>query len=160
MIKQNSVVTMHYELKDAQGEILDSSEGQDPLTYLHGAGNIIVGLEEQLVGKAAGDNVSAVVSPEKGYGEPVDALIQVVPKEAFGAEVDNIEVGMRFQAETEQGPVPVVVTAVDDANVTVDGNHPLAGQELHFNVTISDVRDASQEEIDHGHVHGPGGHEH
>ena len=160
MIKQNSVVTMHYELKDAQGEILDSSEGQDPLTYLHGAGNIIVGLEEQLVGKAAGDNVSAVVSPEKGYGEPVDALIQVVPKEAFGAEVDNIEVGMRFQAETEQGPVPVVVTAVDDANVTVDGNHPLAGKELHFNVTISDVRDASQEEIDHGHVHGPGGHEH
>ena len=160
MIKQNSVVTMHYELKDAQGEILDSSEGQDPLTYLHGAGNIIVGLEEQLVGKATGDNVSAVVSPEKGYGEPVDALIQVVPKEAFGAEVDNIEVGMRFQAETEQGPVPVVVTAVDDANVTVDGNHPLAGKELHFNVTISDVRDASQEEIDHGHVHGPGGHEH
>ena len=156
MIKQNSVVTMHYELKDAQGEILDSSEGQDPLTYLHGAGNIIIGLEEQLAGKATGDNVSAVVSPEKGYGEPVDALIQVVPKEAFGAEVDSIEVGMRFQAETEQGPVPVVVTAVDDANVTVDGNHPLAGKELHFNVTISDVRDASQEEIDHGHVHGAG----
>ena len=160
MIKQNSVVTMHYELKDAQGETLDSSEGQDPLTYLHGAGNIIIGLEEQLAGKATGDNVSAVVSPDKGYGEPVDALIQVVPKEAFGAEVDSIEVGMRFQAETEQGPVPVVVTAVDDANVTVDGNHPLAGKELHFNVTISDVRDASQEEIDHGHVHGPGGHEH
>jgi len=160
MIKQNSVVTMHYELKDAQGEILDSSEGQDPLTYLHGAGNIIIGLEEQLAGKATGDNVSAVVGPDKGYGEPVDALIQVVPKEAFGAEIDNIEVGMRFQAETEQGPVPVVVTAVDDANVTVDGNHPLAGKELHFNVTISDVRDASQEEIDHGHVHGPGGHEH
>ena len=160
MIKQNSVVTMHYELKNAQGEVLDSSEGQEPLTYLHGASNIIVGLEEQLLGKTAGDNVKAVVSAEKGYGEPVEALIQVVPKEAFGAEVDNIEVGMRFQAETEQGPVPVVVTAVDDKNVTVDGNHPLAGQELHFDVTIAEIRDASQEEIDHGHVHGPGGHEH
>jgi len=113
MIKQNSVVTMHY-----------------------------------------------VVSPEKGYGEPVEALVQVVPKEAFGPEVKDIEVGMRFQAETEQGPVPVVVTAIDDANITVDGNHPLAGQELHFSVTISEIRDASQEEIDHGHVHGPGGHEH
>lgn len=160
MIKQNSVVTMHYELKDAQGEVLDSSEGQEPLTYLHGAGNIIVGLEEQLLGKAVGDKVEAVVSPEKGYGQPVDALIQVVPKEAFGAEVDNVAVGMRFQAETEQGPVPVVVTAMDDANVTVDGNHPLAGKELHFNVTISEVRDASAEEIEHGHVHGAGGVEH
>ena len=160
MIKQNSVVTMHYELKSAEGEVLDSSEGQEPLTYLHGAGNIIIGLEEQLLGKAVGDNVNAVVSPEKGYGEPVEALVQVVPKEAFGPEVKDIEVGMRFQAETEQGPVPVVVTAIDDANITVDGNHPLAGQELHFSVTISEIRDASQEEIDHGHVHGPGGHEH
>ncbi len=160
MIKQNSVVTMHYELKDAQGEVLDSSVDQEPLTYLHGAGNIIIGLEEQLIGKAVGDNVKAVVSAEKGYGEPVEALVQVVPKDAFGPEVDNIEVGMRFQAETEQGPVPVVVTGVDDVNVTVDGNHPLAGKELHFDVTIAEVRDASQEEIDHGHVHGPGGHEH
>ena len=160
MIKQNSVVTMHYELKSAEGEVLDSSEGQEPLTYLHGAGNIIIGLEEQLLGKAVGDNVNAVVSPEKAYGEHIEALVQVVPKEAFGPEVKDIEVGMRFQAETEQGPVPVVVTAIDDANITVDGNNPLAGKELHFSVTISEIRDASQEEIDHGHVHGPGGHEH
>lgn len=160
MIKQNSVVTMDYLLKDAQGETLDSSEGQEPLTYLHGAGNIIVGLEEQLLGKAVGDKVTAVVSAEKGYGQPVDALVQTVPKEAFGAEVDKVSVGMRFQAETEQGPVPVVVTAMDDTTVTVDGNHPLAGKELHFDVTIAEVRDASAEEIEHGHVHGPGGHEH
>ena len=160
MIKEHSVVTMHYKLKDAGGEVLDSSEGQDPLTYLHGAGNIIVGLEEQLVGKAVGDQVSAVVSPEKGYGQPVEALVQVVPKEAFGDDIDKVAVGMRFQAETEQGPVPVVVTAVDETTVTVDGNHPLAGKELHFDVTIAEVRDASQEEIDHGHVHGPGGHQH
>ena len=160
MIKQNSVVTMHYTLKDAQGEVLDSSEGQEPLVYLNGAGNIIVGLEEALLGKAIGDEVSAVVSAEKGYGEPLDALIQTVPKEAFGDEVKNVEVGMRFQAETEQGPVPVVVTAMDDTTVTVDGNHPLAGKELHFDVTITEIRDASAEEVEHGHVHGPGGHQH
>ncbi|WP_353413986.1 peptidylprolyl isomerase [Arenicella sp. 4NH20-0111] len=160
MIKLHSVVTMHYELKNAEGEVLDSSKGQDPLVYLHGAGNIIVGLEEQLVGKTVGDNVSAVVAPEKGYGLPVEALVQTVPLEAFGEEIDKVEVGMRFQAETEQGPVPVVVTAKDETTVTVDGNHPLAGQELHFDVSIAEVRDASQEEIDHGHVHGPGGHQH
>ncbi|RBP49620.1 FKBP-type peptidyl-prolyl cis-trans isomerase [Arenicella xantha] len=160
MIKQNTVVTMHYELKNAQGEVLDSSKDQEPLVYLHGAGNIIVGLEEQLEGKTIGDEVNAVVPPEKGYGLPVDALIQTVPREAFGAEIDKVDVGMRFQAETEQGPVPVVVTAMDDTSVTVDGNHPLAGQELHFNVNVSAVREASAEEIEHGHVHGVGGHQH
>ena len=160
MIKLNSVVTMHYELKDAAGEVLDSSKGQDPLVYLHGAGNIIVGLEEQLFGKAVGDSVDAIVAPEKGYGMPVDALIQSVPKEAFGEEIDKVEVGMRFQAETEQGPVPVVVTAMDETTVTVDGNHPLAGKELHFHVNIAEVRDATEEEIEHKHVHGPGGHQH
>jgi len=160
MIKQNSVVTMHYELKDADGEILDSSKGQDPLVYLQGAGNIIVGLEEQLLGKTVGDNVNAVVAPEKGYGMPVEALVQTVPKEAFGEEIDKIEIGMRFQAETEQGPVPVIVTAMDETTVTVDGNHPLAGKELHFHVSIAEIRDATKEEIEHKHVHGPGGHQH
>lgn len=160
MIKQNTVVTMHYELKNAQGEVLDSSNSQEPLVYLHGAGNIIVGLEEELEGKTIGDEVNAVIAPEKGYGQPVDALVQTVPREAFGAEIDKVEVGMRFQAETEQGPVPVVVKAMDDTSVTVDGNHPLAGQELHFNVNIAAVREASAEEIEHGHVHGAGGHQH
>jgi FKBP-type peptidyl-prolyl cis-trans isomerase SlyD len=160
MIKENSVVTMHYELKDSEGEILDSSKGQEPLVYLHGAGNIIVGLEEQLVGKVVGYNVAAIVSPEKGYGMPVEALVQTVPKEAFGEEIDKVEVGMRFQAETEQGPVPVVVTAMDDTMVTVDGNHPLAGKELHFDVSIAEIREASAEEVEHGHAHGPGGHQH
>lgn len=159
-IKQNSVVTMHYELKDSEGEILDSSNGQEPLVYLHGAQNIIVGLEEQLEGKQAGDKLTAQIEPEKGYGMPVDALIQQVPVSAFGDEIKNIEIGMRFQADTEQGPVPVVVTAVENEMVTVDGNHPLAGKQLHFDISITDVRDASQEEMDHGHVHGPGGHQH
>lgn len=160
MIKQNSVVTMHYELKDDQGEVLDSSKGQDPLVYLQGAGNIIVGLEEELLGKAVGDQIQAVIPPEKGYGMPVEALVQTVPKAAFGDEIDKVEVGMRFQAETEQGPVPVVVTGMDGENVTVDGNHPLAGKELHFSVSIAEVRDGTDEEVEHGHVHGPGGHSH
>lgn len=159
-IKQHSVVTMHYQLKDAEGQLLDSSEGQDPLVYLHGAQNIIIGLEEQLEGRQQGDELSAVVTPEKGYGMPVEALVQEVPKAAFGEDIDKVEVGMRFQAETEQGPVPVVVTAIENDLVTVDGNHPLAGKELHFHVSITDIRDATAEEIEHGHVHGPGGHQH
>lgn len=159
-IKQHSVVTMHYQLKDAEGEILDSSKDQDPLVYLHGAQNIIVGLEEQLEGRQQGDELSAVVAPEKGYGVPVEALVQQVPKTAFGEEIEKVTVGMRFQAETEQGPVPVVITAIEEDMVTVDGNHPLAGKELHFQVSITDIRDATAEEIEHGHVHGAGGHDH
>lgn len=159
-IKQNSVVTMHYHLKGADGEELDSSTDQEPLVYLHGANNIIVGLEEQLEGKQVGDKIEAQVSPEKGYGLPVEALIQQVPSSAFGDEIKAVEVGMRFQAETEQGPVPVVVTAVDNEVVTVDGNHPLAGRELFFSCSIEEIREASAEEIEHGHVHGPGGHHH
>lgn len=151
---------MHYKLSNAEGEVLDSSEGQDPLVYLHGAQNIIIGLEEQLEGKLLGDKLDAVIQPEKGYGMPVPELIQQVPTEAFGEEISKVEVGMRFQAETEQGPVPVVVTAVENDIVTVDGNHPLAGKELHFNVSIEEIRDATDEEIEHGHVHGPGGHHH
>lgn len=160
MIKDNSVVTIHYELKNSEGEVLDSSKGQEPLVYLQGAGNIIVGLEEELTGKKVGDEINAVIPPEKGYGMPVDALIQTVPRTAFGEGIDQVTVGMRFQAETEQGPVPVVVTAMEDDTVTVDGNHPLSGQELHFKVSVSEVRDASAEEVEHGHVHGPGGHDH
>ena len=157
MIKKNSVVTMHYELKGDDGEILDSSQGQEPLVYLHGSNNIIIGLEEQLEGKKVGDSIVAEVAPEKGYGMPVEALVQTVSSEAFGEEIKEIELGMRFQAETEQGPVPVVVTAIEDGMVTVDGNHPLAGKSLFFNVSIADIREASAEEIEHGHVHGPDG---
>lgn len=158
-ITQNSVVSIHYELKDAEGNQLDSSKGQEPLVYLHGANNIIVGLEKELEGKNEGDELSVVVPAELAYGMPVEALVQQVPSSAFGG-IDQIEVGMRFQAETEQGPVPVMVTAVEGDTITVDGNHPLAGKELHFDVKVEEVRDASAEEIEHGHAHGPGGHEH
>jgi len=151
---------MHYKLTDAEGELLDSSKGAEPLVYLHGSSNIIIGLEEQLEGKKVGEVVTAVVSPEKGYGLPVDALVQQVPIDSFAAEKNKVTVGMRFQADTEQGKVPVVVTAIEDGVVTVDGNHPLAGKELHFECSISQIRKASSEEIEHGHAHGPGGHHH
>lgn len=158
-IVKDTVVSIDYTLKNSEGVVLDTSADGEPMSYLHGAKNIIVGLEQELEGKAAGDELSVEVKSELAYGERIDALIQEVPKEAFG-ELGDIEVGKRFQAETEQGPVPVVVTAMTETTVTVDGNHPLAGQDLYFEVTVKEVREASKEEIDHGHIHGPSGHQH
>jgi FKBP-type peptidyl-prolyl cis-trans isomerase SlyD len=159
-ITQNSAVSFHYTLTDDQGQQIDSSAGQDPLAYLHGAGNIIPGLENALEGKSVGDQLNVEVSAEEGYGPVQQELIQEVPREAFQG-VDTIEVGMQFEAQTGQGgAVPVTVTAVTDETVTVDGNHPLAGKTLNFDVTIADVREASEEELAHGHIHGPGGHHH
>lgn len=129
------------------------------MAYLHGAGNIVPGLENALTGKQSGDKLKVTVAPNDDYGLQDPARIQTVPREAFHG-VAEIQVGMRFQADTSQGPVPVVVTAVTDKTVTVDGNHELAGHTLHFDVEIIDVRDATLEELTHGHVHGPGGHHH
>ncbi len=159
-IKENSAVSFHYTLTDDDGQQLDSSAGKEPLAYLHGAGNIIPGLENALTGKAVGDSMVVAVSAAEGYGEVQKELIQEVPRSAFQG-VDTIEVGMQFEAQTGQGGnVPVTVTAVSEEVVTVDGNHPLAGKNLNFDVSIEDVRDATEEELAHGHVHGPGGHEH
>ncbi|MDA8781900.1 peptidylprolyl isomerase [Porticoccaceae bacterium] len=159
-IKENSAVSFHYTLTDDDGQQLDSSAGKEPLVYLHGAGNIIPGLENALTGKAVGDSMGVAVSAAEGYGEVQKELIQEVPRSAFQG-VDTIEVGMQFEAQTGQGGnVPVTVTAVTEEVVTVDGNHPLAGKNLNFDVSIEDVRDATEEELAHGHVHGPGGHEH
>ncbi|MDX1497164.1 MAG: peptidylprolyl isomerase [Salinisphaeraceae bacterium] len=153
------VASIHYTLKNDAGEVLDSSEGREPLLYLHGAGNIIPGLESALDGKAAGDQLNVQVDPEQGYGPHREDLIQTVPRDQFQG-VDQIDVGMRFQAESNQGPMVVTVTAVDEQNVTVDGNHPLAGENLNFEVEVVEVREATAEEKDHGHPHGPGGHQH
>ncbi len=153
------VASIHYTLKNDAGEVLDSSEGREPLLYLHGAGNIIPGLENALSGKVAGDKIAVSVNPEEGYGLPQDELVQVVPRESFQG-VDQIDVGMRFQADSSQGPMVVTVTAVDEETVTVDGNHPLAGENLNFDVEVVEVREASDEEQQHGHPHGPGGHQH
>lgn len=158
-VAENTVVLIDYTLTDNDGDVIDTSEGAGPLAYLHGAGNIIEGLEEALLGKQAGDEVKASIEPAKAYGERHDEMKQDVPKELFGG-VENIEVGMQFQSETDQGPVMVTVVAIEEDTVTVDGNHPLAGVHLNFDVTIREVREASEEELAHGHVHGEGGHHH
>ena len=154
-ITKNKVAAIHYTLRDNEGTVIDSSEGREPLHYLHGAGNLIIGMEEGLEGKSPGDKFDLKIAPEKGYGEKDDALVQKVARSAFGSQ--EVKPGMRFS--TNQGGV-VTVTHVGLDSVTVDGNHPLAGVELNFAVEVVEVRNATSEELSHGHVHGPGGHQH
>jgi FKBP-type peptidyl-prolyl cis-trans isomerase SlyD len=152
LIGDNCVVSIHYTLTDDDGNVLDSSKDSNPLNYLHGAHNIIPGLENALVGKTTGDSMQVTVSPEEGYGVKSDELIQTVPRAAFEG-IDDIQPGMQFQAQGPQGAMMITVTAVDGDDITVDGNHPLAGKTLHFDVSIENIREASEEEIEHGHVH-------
>ena len=153
MIGENSVVSMHYKLTDNDGNVIDSSEGMEPLTYLQGAGNIIPGLEKALVGKVENDSLTVKVSPAEGYGEIIQELVEEVPKVAFQG-VDTIEAGMSFEAQDPNGQMQrIVVKKVEGDVVTVDANHPLAGMELNFDVNIVNVREATEEEISHGHVH-------
>jgi FKBP-type peptidyl-prolyl cis-trans isomerase SlyD len=159
-ISANKVVSIDYTLTNEQGQVLDTSSGREPLAYLQGHHNIISGLESALEGKSAGDSVKVTIAPAEAYGERDEALSQAVPRKMF-EDADNVTVGMQFQTMSEHGGTQVVtVTGVDAEHVTVDANHPLAGETLVFDVTIVDVRDANQEELDHGHVHGPGGHHH
>jgi FKBP-type peptidyl-prolyl cis-trans isomerase SlyD len=158
-IAHEKVVSIHYTLTDSAGTVLDSSSGSHPLAYLHGFGNIIPGLENALEGKATGDKFSVTVEPGEGYGERDEGLVQAVPRTAFKG-VKELAPGMQFQAQGPQGTRLVVVTQVTADIVTVDANHPLAGQTLHFEVEVSEVREATSEELEHGHVHGPGGHHH
>lgn len=154
-ITKNTVASIHYTLRDDDGTVIDSSEGRDPLQYLHGAGNLIPGMEEGLEGKSKGEKFNLKIEPDKGYGEKDENLVQKVPRSAFGDQ--EVKPGMRFS--TNQGGV-VTVTDVGLESVTVDGNHPLAGVPLNFDVEIMDVRTATADEISHGHVHGAGGHQH
>lgn len=158
IISENAVVLFHYTLTDAEGNQLDSSTGQDPLAYVHGHKNIIPGLEKALEGKQAGDVMVVTIEAAEAYGERQEQMVQEVPRTSF--QVEEMEPGMRFEAQTPNGPVSVVVTNVTEELVTVDGNHPLAGKDLTFDVKIDSVREASEEELSHGHVHGPGGHQH
>jgi len=158
-IAQDSVALIDYTLTNDAGEVIDSSNGGEPLAYLHGHQNIIPGLEKALLGKAVGDSLKVSIAPAEGYGEVNPSLVENVPSNLFQG-VDQIEVGMQFHAQTGGGMQVITVTAVEGDTVTVDGNHPLAGQTLHFDVTVKEVRAASQEELDHGHVHGAGGHHH
>jgi FKBP-type peptidyl-prolyl cis-trans isomerase SlyD len=158
-IADKTVVSIHYTLTNALGETIDSSVGQDPLVYLQGAQNIIPGLENALTGKAVGDALQVTVEPAEGYGEIRDELIQEVDRSAFQG-VDDIDVGMQFMAQTPWGEQPVTVVKVEGDQITLDGNHQLAGETLNFDVEVVEVREATAEEIEHGHVHGPGGHHH
>ena len=152
-IANNRVVSINYTLKNDAGAIIDTSEGGEPLTYLHGAQNIIPGLERALDGKVADDALQVTIEAADAYGEYNKELTQVVPSEMFEG-VDKVEPGMEFQAETEHGIQVIRVAAVDGDNVTIDGNHPLAGERLHFDVSVVEVREASEDELAHGHVHG------
>ena len=154
-IEEGKVVSIHYELKNGEGEVLDSSAGGDPLEYLHGAENIVPGLEKQLTGKAAGDKVQAEVAPADGYGERDERGVFDVPKTEFPDEVEP-EVGMNFAIQDDGGHVfPVWISEVHEEKVVLDVNHPLAGVTLHFDVSIEAIREATEEETTHGHVHGP-----
>lgn len=160
VIGANKVVSFHYTLKDSKGKQLESSVGADPMMYLHGAENIVPGLERQMEGKAVGAKFDAKIAPEDGYGVRDERAAQSVPRNSFPADID-IEVGAQFTAEAPDGSImPVWVTGVDKDNVQIDRNHPLAGETLNFNIEVVAIRDASKEEVAHGHPHGPGGHHH
>ena len=158
-IADRCVVVFHYTLTNSLGETIDSSEGHSPLTYLHGAGNIVPGLESAMSGRQAGDRFDVTVAAADGYGERDEAMLQQVPRGAFQG-VDELAVGMSFQAQGPQGALSVVISAIEDDTVTVDANHPLAGQDLHFSIEVVSVREATLEETLHGHVHGEGGEHH
>jgi FKBP-type peptidyl-prolyl cis-trans isomerase SlyD len=158
-IEKNAVVTIDYTLTDGSGKVIDTSKGKQPLAYLHGGGNLIPGLERALEGKKAGDNLKVTIAPEDAYGMRDEKLVQVVPSSAFQG-VPELKPGMQFRSQSQQGSTVVTVTKVEGDNVTVDANHPLAGMALSFDVDIKDIRQATKEELEHGHVHGPGGHHH
>ncbi len=156
-VTKHKVVSIDYSLTDDNGRIIDSSQAAGPLYYLHGKGNIIPGLESALEGKSHGDQVQGSIDPADAYGERIEDLRRVVSREKFG-DTQNLEVGMRFRSPMEDSQHVVFrIVELDDENVTIDGNHELAGVRLHFDVTVREVRDASQKEIEQGDVHSSGG---
>ena len=158
-VSDEKVVYIHYTLTGEEGEVIDSSEGHAPLAYIHGHGNIIPGLENALLGKVAGDKIKVTIPPEHAYGTRDEDLIQTVPIDAFHG-VDEILPGMQFHTDTPEGVQMVTVINVEGDQVILDGNHPMSGLTLNFDVEVTEVRDATEEELDHGHVHGEGGHHH
>ena len=158
-IENNKVATLHYTLKDNEGNLLDKSE-DGSFVYLHGALNIIPGLETALTGKAAGDELNVKVAPEEAYGVRSEEHMQEVPKDMFESDAE-INVGMQFHAQGPNGEdLMVTISEIKEDVIIVDGNHPLAGMELNFDVKIVEVRDATDEEMEHGHVHVAGGCDH
>jgi FKBP-type peptidyl-prolyl cis-trans isomerase SlyD len=158
-ISQDQVVSIHYTLRDDTGEVIDRSADGEPLSYLHGHGNLIPGLERELTGRKSGDRLQVKVAPAEAYGEYDRELVQRVPRRTLKGIAD-LRVGMRLQAQTPDGPRAVTVTQLSGDMVTLDGNHPLAGKSLNFEVEVAGVRAATEQELAHGHVHGAGGHHH
>jgi FKBP-type peptidyl-prolyl cis-trans isomerase SlyD len=156
-VADNMAVSIHYTLTNDDGEVLDSSIGDEALVFLQGSGNIISGLENAMVGKVAGDKFNVRIAPEDAYGELMEDMIQVISRDMFEG-IDDIEVGMQFHADVSSGSGVVTVVSIDDDNITIDGNHPLAGLALTFDVEVIDVRPATEEEAAHGHIHGAGCH--
>jgi FKBP-type peptidyl-prolyl cis-trans isomerase SlyD len=161
LVAKDAVVSFHYTLKNSTGDVLDSSEGREPLAYLHGYGQIVPGLENALVGKAAGgDPFVVVVQPEEGYGVRHDELVINVPKEQWTLP-DSVGVNEVIELQSDNGEQTLArIVAISSEAVTLDANHPLAGEALHFQIQLTEVRAATQEELSHGHAHGPGGHQH
>ncbi|EFH9512778.1 TPA: peptidylprolyl isomerase [Escherichia coli] len=158
-VAKDLVVSLAYQVRTEDGVLVDESPVSAPLDYLHGHGSLISGLETALEGHEVGDKFDVAVGANDAYGQYDENLVQRVPKDVFMG-VDELQVGMRFLAETDQGPVPVEITAVEDDHVVVDGNHMLAGQNLKFNVEVVAIREATEEELAHGHVHGAHDHHH
>ena len=156
-VADDTVVSVHFSLTDADGELIDRSADQEPLAYLHGRGNLIPGLENALAGKAAGENFTLTLEPEQAYGEYDRELVQTIPVSDLEG-VDDIEQGMQLETENPDGPKTVWVSKIEGDQVTLDGNHPLAGETLTFEIELVEVREPTENELTHGHVHGPGGH--
>lgn len=157
-ITKHAVVSLGYTLTNNNGDILDQADADTPFVYLHGANNIIPGLEHALADKETGFSDKVTIAPELGYGLRDDSLTQKIPKEMFGnIDEEQLKPGARFQAQTDVGIETITIEAVDDTHITIDANHPLAGETLHFDVSVLDIRTATEEEIAHGHVHAAGG---
>lgn len=155
-VADNTVVSIDYVLTGTDGKVIDSNEGSGPLAYIHGQSQIVRGLETALTGHSVGDKFHVTVEPAQAYGVRDAALVQVVSRDMFES-ANELEVGMRFRATLDDGDHIFTIVGIDDKQVTIDGNHPLAGSTLSFDVTVVDVRAATPEELDHGHVHGAGG---
>ncbi len=158
-IEKNSVVSIDYTLTDSNGVIIDTSDGRQPLTYLHGVGSLIPGMENALTGKTVGEKFKVTVEPEEAYGQRDESLLRVIAAEELKG-IPDLKVGTQLQADTEAGPKVFTVIKIEGDKVGIDGNHPLAGVTLNFDLDVKEVREATAEEVEHKHVHGPGGHSH
>jgi FKBP-type peptidyl-prolyl cis-trans isomerase SlyD len=158
-VDNDKVVSFHFTLTDDQGGVIESTHSQAPMAYLHGRGNLIPGLEQALAGKGPGDTFDITLRPEDAYGEHDSGLVQRINRDEFPPDA-GIAVGSEFQVEDEKGLSLVTITEIDEDDVTIDGNHPLAGETISFKVQVVEIREATDEELTHGHVHGPEGHHH